>query len=216
MTLPLPLRNRLAELIVDALRAAESRQALGAIWRFCSEPGSSASAAPLPPGFPLEFFEQQGEALTLKGAYRRFRDDLCERVGRAWAVLSDRPFSAPGPSLADALDGAADLFDAGLYFEVHELLEPYWMRADGPARETLQGLIQVAIGFQHLANGNVEGARSLLDEGSARLLERSLERRVVGEFGSAVRRALEAIIRLGTEPAGAFDWSNLPPFPREG
>lgn len=211
MTLPLPLRNRLAELILDALRASEARHVLGAVWRFCAEPALPVSAVSLPPGFPLEFFELSGGRLALKGAYRRFRDELCERAGRAWTLLSDRPFSPPEPSLSEALDESADLFGAGLYFEVHELLEPYWMRAEGEAREILQGLIQVAVGFQHLANGNLGGARSLLEEGSGRLLGRRLEGREVGAFGPAVRRALEAIA-LG---ARAFDWSGVPHFPRE-
>ena len=58
-----------------------------------------------------------------------------------------------------ALGQAALLFDGRLYFEVHELLEPYWLRAAGRERETLQGLIQVAVGFHHLSNGN-GGARA--------------------------------------------------------
>jgi len=59
--------------------------------------------------------------------------------------------------------------DAGLYFEVHEVLEPHWVIASGETREALQGLIQVAVAWQHLANTNVAGARSLFVEGSARL-----------------------------------------------
>ena len=71
------------------------------------------------------------------------------------------------------LQAAGLLFDAGLHFEVHEVLEPHWAAAQGDARETLQGLIQIAVGYQHLANGNHAGARSLLVEGSGRLHERS-------------------------------------------
>jgi hypothetical protein len=43
------------------------------------------------------------------------------------------------------------------------------MAATGSAREALQGLIQVAVAWQHLANGNVAGARSLWQDGSGRL-----------------------------------------------
>ena len=212
MTLPLPLRNRLAELILEAFRTPEARHALGAVWRFCSEPALALPVASLPASFPLEFFERRGDALALKGAYGRFRDELCERTGRAWKLLSDRPLSTSEPSLGRALEEAADLFDAGLYFEVHELLEPYWMRAEGLTREILQGLVQVAVGFHHLANGNLKGARSLLEEGSAKLLGRSLEGRAVGPFGLAVRETLDAVVRDGSQ---AFDWSAVPRFPRE-
>jgi hypothetical protein len=211
MALPLPLRNRLAGLILEAFSTSEARHALSAVWRFCSEPGPVPPAG-LPAGFPLEFFERRGEALALKGTYGRFRDELCERTGRAWRLLSGRPLSISEPSLARALDEAADLFDARLYFEVHELLEPYWMRAESLEQEILQGLIQVAVGFQHLANGNLEGARSLLGEGSAKLEGRSLEGRAMGSFALEVRQTLEAIARLGDR---AFDWATAPRFPKE-
>lgn len=212
MALPLLLRNRLAELILEAFSTSEARHALGVVWRFCSEPAPSLTAASLPARFPVEFFEQRGDTLALKGAYGRFQDELCERTGRAWRLLSDRPLSLSEPSLARALDEAADLFDARLYFEVHELLEPYWMRAESLEQEILQGLIQVAVGFHHLANGNLEGARSLLSEGSAKLEGRSLEGRAMGSFALEVRQTLEAIAGLGDR---AFDWATAPRFPKE-
>ena len=118
--------------------------------------------------------------------------------------------AAPDPSLGAALDQAADLFDAGLYFEVHELLEPYWMRAGGGERVILQGLIQVAAGFHHLAKGNLNGARSLLDEGSAKLLGQRLEGRAVGPFALTVRERLDAIVGIGL----AVTRSAVPGFPR--
>ena len=99
MALPLPLRNRLAELILDALRTSEARQALGLVWRFCADQAPSVPAASLPTGYPLEFFERRGDALVLKGDYGRFRDEMCERVSRAWKLLSRRSLSDADPSL---------------------------------------------------------------------------------------------------------------------
>ena len=64
---------------------------------------------------------------------------------------------------------AALLAERGLFFEVHELLEPRWMRAEGAERVALQGLIQVAVAFHHAENGNRDGAVSLLTEGLAKL-----------------------------------------------
>ena len=91
-----------------------------------------------------------------------------ERARRATEILSDVPLAAPADARG-ALAAAARLFDAGLFFEVHELLEPHWAAAEDPLRRGLQGLIQIAVGWQHLANGNVPGARSLLVEGAVRL-----------------------------------------------
>jgi hypothetical protein len=69
------------------------------------------------------------------------------------------------------LERAAALARHGLFFEVHELLEPVWFRAPEPTRTALQGLIQVAVAFHHLENGNREGARSLLVLGVAKVAE---------------------------------------------
>src|SRR5262249_8759560 len=97
-------------------------------------------------------------------------------------------------------------FDAHLYFEVHELLEPFWRDAGGGEREALQGLIQIAVGYQHLANGNLAGARALLDEGCRRLEGRSLEGMDLDTFGREVGRTADRIPKLDARTA--------PPFPR--
>ncbi|MBI3028289.1 MAG: DUF309 domain-containing protein [Candidatus Rokubacteria bacterium] len=175
--LPLPLRNRLAELILDSLRDPTARNTLSVLVRFCGEPED----APAPPELAAEF------PAALRKEHRRFRKELCDRALNAWDVVRARALAPAEPALAEALDQAADLFDAGLFFEVHELLEPYWMRGEGPAREALQGLIQVAVGFQHLANGNLEGARMLLQEGSAKVEGKKLEGRDLSGFGRAAR-----------------------------
>jgi len=53
---------------------------------------------------------------------------------------------------------AAALWDARLFFEVHEVLEAVWQRAAGETRQALQGLIQIAVAFYHLAGGNLRAA----------------------------------------------------------
>ncbi|MBW2485371.1 MAG: DUF309 domain-containing protein, partial [Deltaproteobacteria bacterium] len=40
----------------------------------------------------------------------------------------------------DVLQQATILWDHGLYFEMHELLEPVWIKAEGGMRRALQGL----------------------------------------------------------------------------
>ena len=119
-----------------------------------------------------------------------------------------RPGSSTTSSRSDVLDAAATLFDAHLYFEVHELLEPSWRDAQGSDREALQGLIQVAVGYQHLANGNFAGARALLEEGRGRLRGRKLDGIDLEAFGQAVASSLDQLLR--------FDWRAVPAFPRAG
>lgn len=177
MALPLPLRNRLAELILDSLHDPRARSTLSALVLFCGEPEDAPASPEVVSEFPA----------ALRSEHRRFREEFCERTLRAWDVVRDRPLANREPALAEALDQAAELFDARLFFEVHELLEPYWMRADGATREALQGLIQIAVGFQHLVNGNLEGARMLLEEGSAKAGGKRLEGRDLSDFAHAVR-----------------------------
>jgi hypothetical protein len=68
--------------------------------------------------------------------------------------------------------------------------------------------VQVAVGWQHLANGNAAGAASLLREGGARLGGRRLAGVDLDEFG---RRAVAAAARVarGEIPIP-------PPFPLRG
>ena len=66
-------------------------------------------------------------------------------------------------------------------------------RPQGDTRETLQGLIQIAVGYQHLANGNRAGARSLLVEGSGRLHQRRLAGVELDPFARAAVVAAERV-----------------------
>jgi hypothetical protein len=216
VTLPLPLRNRLADLILDALHDGAARRGLDALAAVCADPHALDPAAPPPAAFPAELFESHRDGWRLKSGYRQYAAPLGERAARAVRALADRPLAAVDPPLEVALGEAAALFEAGLYFEVHEVLEPYWMRADGPERQALQGLIQVAVGFQHLANGNLDGARALLGEGAAKLAGHRLAGRGMDAFAREVGRCRGAIAAPGADETSAFDWSAVPCFPGEG
>lgn len=57
--------------------------------------------------------------------------------------------------------GAA-LFNAGEFFDAHEVWEDVWRAAPAEEKKFLQGLIQVAVALHHHSRGNLAGARSLL------------------------------------------------------
>ena len=166
-TLPLAPRNRLAELIIEAVHDAAARAELSTL------------------------------ATSLTSAATWITSDdprhahLAHRRARAAAhALEREPLWPRDLGLGDVLRAAAVLFDAGLHFEVHDLLEPHWGTADGPARQALQGLIQVAVGYQHHANGNLRGAVALLGEGSERLETGALPGLDLVAFAAAVRASL--------------------------
>jgi len=168
--LPLAVRNRLASTILSALGDERARRQLRAL--AADEATVRDWLAP-----------DEGDWAPV----------VCERARRAAGALADRPALAPEADLDQALQAAGVLFDAGLHFEVHEVLEPHWATAHGDTREALQGLIQIAVGYQHLANGNVRGARSLLVEGSARLHARRLAGVELDAFARAAAEAAERV-----------------------
>jgi hypothetical protein len=183
-TPPLRVRNRLTEIILAALEDGAARRELAAL-------AEAGTAAP-----------------SWLGDDERVHAHLVrERARWASAALAARAPASRLQSRGDVLDAAATLFDAHLYFEVHELLEPAWRQAHGGDREALQGLIQVAVGYQHLANGNLAGARALLIEGRDRLRGRALDGVDLEPFAGAVERSLERLLR--------FDWGAVPAFPRD-
>jgi hypothetical protein len=184
-TLPLRLRNRLAETILRALHDPVARRQLE---HLAGDPA------------PAERW--------LEDAGREHAPLLRERARRAVEALAGFPPIAAEPSLDEAFAAAATLFDAGLHFEVHELLEPHWVRAEGREREALQGLIQIAVGYQHLANGNLQGARALLTEGTHRLRDGRLASLDLATFAAAVA---DGIPRLAESARPV-----VPSFPRSG
>jgi len=168
--LPLGLRNRLAELILDAFDDDDARRTLEALAMGCGQDAGVVGAAAASRLVGLGWFDSLGpDRVRMRGSYRPYREALGRRVTAALdAVRQVGPGAEPAAPLG-RLDRAARLADAGLYFEVHELLEPAWLVAEGSERVALQGLIQVAVALQHLANDNGEGATSLLGEGLAKL-----------------------------------------------
>ena len=98
-TLPLAPRNRLADLIVAALSGRAARAELLTLARDETTPGGW-----------LRPDEQFHAPL------------LIARVKRAAEALAKAPMWSPELTVEDALDAAATLFDAGLYFETHEVL----------------------------------------------------------------------------------------------
>lgn len=64
---------------------------------------------------------------------------------------------------------AVILWNAELYFELHELLETIWQGAKEPDRTGLKGVIQAAGAYLHSARGKQEAARKLALRAQAHL-----------------------------------------------
>ena len=61
------------------------------------------------------------------------------------------------------------LWNLGLFFEMHELLETIWQKSREPERSALKGWIQTAGVYVHFQRGKVEAARSLAQRAAKHL-----------------------------------------------
>jgi predicted metal-dependent hydrolase len=68
-----------------------------------------------------------------------------------------------------SLPRGLELFNAGRFYEAHEVLEDVWREAVGERKLFLQALVQLAVGFHHYTMDNVVGAESVLERGLGNL-----------------------------------------------
>jgi hypothetical protein len=88
-----------------------------------------------------------------------------------------RPLSLERRRAAFAAGIAA--YDAGDFFEAHELLEPAWMGSDDLVeRELEQGLIKLAAAYVHAVRGNARGVATNLTGARTRLSHAADEPRI--------------------------------------
>lgn len=58
-----------------------------------------------------------------------------------------------------------DLYNAGDFFEAHEVWEDVWLEEEGDVKAFLQGVIKIAAAFHHLSRGTYRGMWDLLIAG---------------------------------------------------
>jgi hypothetical protein len=148
------------------------------------------------------------------------RDALEERLRAYRAVLTqtsqgDRNDTGEDP-LARSIARAAVCFNAGLFFEAHEILEQQWLDLpQGALRRFLQGLIQISVGFHHAQGGRFFGAVNQLGKG----LEKTLARPEVavgrnGErFFARVQAIREGLLARGPQRMGPLGPQDVPRMP---
>ncbi len=116
-------------------------------------------------------------------------------------------------STEEALEEAMALFNAGRYWETHEVLEESWHKAEGDTRLFLQGLIQAAAAFhkwrvQHNHRGLVRHLRQSLEKLAP--FEPIFLGLNVAEFGAGLRAVLAAAERTGPDRLSDLDPALIP------
>lgn len=114
----------------------------------------------------------------------------------------------PPPALV--LEAVA-LFNAGRFYEQHDLLERAWMAESRPVRELYQGILQVGIALHHLKQDNYRGAVKMLRRGLLHLRRfppvcQALD---VDSLRRAARALHDEIISLGPDGVGQIAQQRL-------
>lgn len=131
-----PFNDRTARNIRNSLSTALVAELLG-----LSDPGVEAVA------------NQWLERVTDPG----FRDHIRQRTACYRQVVQEtRHLDTKDPRCF-----AQTLWNAGLFFELHELLESFWRETRGRERTAIKGLIQAAGVYVHSERGNLRAARGL-------------------------------------------------------
>ena len=160
---PLPLRNALAELTLAAFDDDTAEAALAWLATPAEKPSPSARTRLA----AVHLVEPDGDRLL--AVHAGHAAAVAAQAARARCAVHAFDRTRAGTGIERACRVGAALWNERLFFEVHEVLEAVWRSATGAVREALQGVIQIAVAFHHLAHGNVRGARSLLVEGLRRL-----------------------------------------------
>jgi len=144
------VRNWFAHNLCDYLREKDER----ALKELREVIEAVLSGAPLIPHLNLNLQEEDPftkEYITEKAlSYKNFLETLPE------------DFEPTEEDIEKTVKAAKLLFEKGLYFEVHEILEEVWMGEFGRKRDFLQALIQIGVAYYHLENFNARGFELLL------------------------------------------------------
>lgn len=130
--------------------------------------------------------------------HRRYITDRKQRYRQVLDIIGRH-------DIADPVTQALVLWDHGLFFEVHELLEEHWLAHCGPGKEILQAFIRAAGVYVHLEQGNLVGARKMADKALAAF------RRHHGSLPSHVDigTLIDKLERLDPAPPRLFEKSTM-------
>ncbi|OGO50333.1 MAG: hypothetical protein A2148_06620 [Chloroflexi bacterium RBG_16_68_14] len=103
-------------------------------------------------------------------------------------------------------------YNGGYFFEAHETWEELWLPSPWPMRRFLQGMIQLAAAFVHLARHEYPGTIRLLDRAVEKLEAFSPQYLGIdaARLASEARRARDELRALGRQRFREWDQSRIP------
>jgi uncharacterized protein len=107
-----------------------------------------------------------------------------------------------GHEAHDSWSEGIELFNAGRFFDCHEVWEEVWKRSSGAEKLFYQGMIQAAVAILHAERGNPRGARSTWDKARAKLEQLPAEH--MGIALGKLRAAVDAFVKAANESGSAL------------
>jgi sugar phosphate isomerase/epimerase/predicted metal-dependent hydrolase len=154
---------------------------------------------------PLMLEGVVGDDMGRIDATRRYLDPILREI----LAESRAPCDAKAPP---GLIEGIRLFNAGEFYECHEVIEHEWHAETRPIRRLYQGILQIGVGFLHVKRGNHTGALLLLNDG----IEKTSEFAPVclgietGRLAAESQAALERLRDLGPAQIAEFDFATAP------
>jgi len=107
-----------------------------------------------------------------------------------------------GHEAHDSWAEGIELFNAGRFFDCHEVWEEAWKRSNGAEKLFYQGMIQAAVAILHAQRGNPRGAQSTWDKARAKLERLPAEHMgiALAEFRDAADAFIAAAVGAGSAP----------------
>tara|TARA_B100000029_G_scaffold334439_1_gene326546 strand:+ start:1732 stop:2112 length:381 start_codon:yes stop_codon:yes gene_type:complete len=107
-------------------------------------------------------------------------------------------------------------FNEGNYYDAHEFWEDLWSDYYFSDRLYVQGLIQMSVGYYHITNQNLKGAKGLFNKCVPKLEKfQNNETRGLNlaDLIQSVRNSYDCVSRI--EDTTQFDWSLAPKINRK-
>jgi hypothetical protein len=199
-------------LILLDLHAIPAEEALAEVRR--------AKALPQTKLIPIYAFGSHVDTETLKAARQAgcdhvwARSRFVEELPQVVAAAMDPPVTYPEgwddhPSAAFLQ--AVALFNAGEFYQQHDVFEKHWMEDQRPIRDLYQGVLQIGVALHHVESGNYRGAVKMLRRGLPRLrtLPPVCQTLDVATLRHDARTIHDELIALGPEHLDQFDLERL-------
>lgn len=132
---------------------------------------------------------------------------MSRRLFETWALLTgNAAVNGNNPINLQSYTHGIRLFNAGKFFDAHEVLEDVWRAAPSHEKKFLQGLIQLAVALHHHSKGNNVGALSLLKRAANNIAAEPHQPRGIP--------VSELLVCMDNCAAAIQEGAPLPPLPR--